>query len=169
MLPLFRSPRLRACLVLTVSSLAGLLWIVMGTEPAAGRPVGAAPMLSPTPRNLLAEHGISAARIAATWQQLFYGDAQTQRIYYEVPPDLAYILDVGNGDVCSEGMSYGMLIAVTLNHQAEFNRLWRWATTYMRHATGPRAGYFAWHCTPGGQVLDPNPAPDGEEYFAMAL
>jgi oligosaccharide reducing-end xylanase len=39
----------------------------------------------------------------------------------------------------------------------------------MYHRDGPFAGYFAWHCTRDGRQLDPGPAPDGEEWFAMAL
>jgi oligosaccharide reducing-end xylanase len=82
---------------------------------------------------------------------------------------MAYIEDIGNGDVRSEGMSYGMMIAVQLDKQAEFNRLWKWAKTHMYHGDGPRKGYFAWHCAPDGTVLDPNSASDGEQWFAMAL
>src|SRR5690606_25743320 len=49
-----------------------------------------------------------AYKINKAWQQLFYGDDSTERIYYPVGTDMAYILDVGNGDVRTEGMSYGM-------------------------------------------------------------
>src|SRR5215212_1843959 len=95
-----RRPRRGWILALGLSTLGGLLLAVTLSSPAAGRVV-AAPPTTPGPRNLLAEHGIaaqaSAARIAATWQQLFYGDNQNGRIYYEVAPDMAYILDVGDG------------------------------------------------------------------------
>jgi oligosaccharide reducing-end xylanase len=124
-------------------------------------------------RNLFRERGKSDAEIQkkldAAWQQLFYGNDDTQRVYYPVGADMAYIEDIGNGDVRTEGMSYGMMIAVQLDKQAEFNRLWKWARTYMYHADGPRKGYFAWHCALDGSVLDPNSASDGEEWFAMAL
>jgi oligosaccharide reducing-end xylanase len=109
------------------------------------------------------------ARIAAAWQQLFYGDNTSQRVYYSVGDDLAYIADTGSGDVRSEGMSYGMMLAVQLDHRTEFDRLWRWADKYMRHADGPRRGYFAWQCKFDGTQLDPGSASDGEEWFAMAL
>jgi oligosaccharide reducing-end xylanase len=66
-------------------------------------------------------------------------------------------------------MSYGMMIAVQLDKKAEFDRLWRWAKTYMDQSDGPYKGYFAWHCTTDGEKLDANPASDGEEWFAMAL
>jgi oligosaccharide reducing-end xylanase len=109
------------------------------------------------------------AKIDAAWDQLFYGDDDFQRVYYPVDEDMAYILDVGNGDVRSEGMSYGMMIAVQLDHKEEFDRLWKWAKTYMYQSDGPYRGYFAWHCTPEGEKLHANPASDGEEWFVTAL
>ncbi|MFO7167900.1 MAG: glycosyl hydrolase family 8 [Chloroflexota bacterium] len=140
-------------------------------SPTPAAPAGA--VESGVYRNLFRERGRSDAEIQAkldaAWQQLFYGDDDTQRVYYPVGDDMAYIMDIGNGDVRSEGMSYGMMIAVQLDKQEEFNRLWKWAKTYMYHSDGPRKGYFAWHCTPDGTKLDPNPASDGEEWFAMAL
>ncbi len=109
------------------------------------------------------------SKIDAVWNQLFYGDNTNQRIYYPVGTDQAYIYDVGNNRVSTEGMSYAMMIAVQLNKQDEFNKLWRWAKTYMWTASGQNKNYFAWEATIAGQVLDPNPAPDGEEYFATSL
>ena len=109
------------------------------------------------------------AKLAAAWTHFFLGDTDRQRLYYPVGPDLAYIADIGSGDVRSEGMSYGMMLAVQLDKRAEFDRLWRWANRYMRHAAGPRQGYFAWQCKFDGTVIDPGSASDGEEWFAMAL
>ncbi len=125
-------------------------------------------------RNLFKEYaGKSDAevhgKIDAAWDQLFYGDDISERVYYPVGEDMAYIEDIGNGDVRSEGMSYGMMIAVQLDKKEEFDRLWKWAKTYMYQSGGPFQGYFAWHCTPEGVQLDANPASDGEEWFAMAL
>ncbi len=143
------------------------------------------PTLSPTPastrsyetgvyRNLFAEYlGKSEAEVQAkldaAWQQLFYGDDTTQRVYYPVGEDMAYIMDIGNNDVRTEGMSYGMMIAVQLDKKEEFDRLWKWTKTYMYQTEGPYRGYFAWHCTPEGKKLDSGPASDGEEWFVMAL
>ena len=109
------------------------------------------------------------AKLDAAWEQLFYGDDDTQRVYYPVGADMAYIMDIGNGDVRSEGMSYGMMIAVQMNKKEEFDRLWKWAKTYMYQEDGPYQGYFAWHCKPSGEQIHGNPASDGEEWFAMAL
>ena len=109
------------------------------------------------------------ARLDAAWNQLFYGNDESERVYYPVGADMAYIMDIGNGDVRSEGMSYGMMIAVQMDKKEEFDRLWKWAKTYMYQADGPFQGYFAWHCTPEGEQIDANPASDGEEWFATAL
>ena len=109
------------------------------------------------------------AKIDAAWEQLFYGNDDSERVYYPVGDDMAYIEDIGNGDVRSEGMSYGMMIAIQLDKQEEFDRLWKWAKTYMYQSDGPFQGYFAWHCTREGIQLDANPASDGEEWFATAL
>jgi oligosaccharide reducing-end xylanase len=109
------------------------------------------------------------AKVQAAWQQLFYGRDDTERVYFPVGSDQAYIADIGNGDVRSEGMSYGMMIAVQLDKRAEFDRLWKWAQVHMYHAAGPRRGYFAWQCAFDGRQLDPGSASDGEEWFAMAL
>ena len=125
-------------------------------------------------RNLFAEYlGKSdeeiRAKLDAAWDQLFYGNDDFERVYYPVGEDMAYITDIGNGDVRSEGMSYGMMIAVQLDKQEEFDRLWKWAKTYMYQTEEPYKGYFAWHSTIDGEQLDANPASDGEEWFVMAL
>ncbi|HMB24080.1 MAG TPA: glycosyl hydrolase family 8, partial [Anaerolineales bacterium] len=119
-------------------------------------------------RNLFAEYlgksdAEAKARVDAAWDQLFYGDDDTERVYYPVDEDMAYIMDIGSDDVRSEGMSYGMMIAVQLDKQEEFDRLWKWAKTYMYHPDGPFKGYFSWHCTSSGMRLDDVPASDGEE------
>ena len=109
------------------------------------------------------------AKIDAAWDQLFYGDDATERVYYPVGSDMAYISDIANEDVRSEGMSYGMMIAVQLNRKEEFDRLWKWTKTYMYQTEGDYKGYFAWHCKTDGTQLAANPASDGEVWFITAL
>ena len=109
------------------------------------------------------------ARVAAAWKQLFYGDNDTQRLSYPVAGGMAYVPDVANNDVRTEGLSYGMMICVQMDRQAEFNQIWRWARTNLYHTTGPLRGYFAWHGDFQGRQIEPGPAPDGEEWFVMAL
>jgi oligosaccharide reducing-end xylanase len=109
------------------------------------------------------------AKIDSAFNQLFYGDDSTERVYYPVGSDMAYISDIANDDVRSEGMSYGMMIAVQLNKKEEFDRLWKWAKTYMYQTEGGYKGYFAWHCKTDGTQLAANPASDGEIWFITAL
>ncbi|HES59189.1 MAG TPA: glycoside hydrolase, partial [Caldithrix sp.] len=70
-------------------------------------------------------------KINDAFNQLYYGDDKTQRLYFPVGADMAYFKDVYNNDVRSEGMSFAMMIALQLNRQKEFNRLWKWTKTYM--------------------------------------
>ena len=74
-----------------------------------------------------------------------------------------------NHDVRTEGMSYGMMVCVQMNRKQEFDRLWKWVRTYMYIEDGPGKNYFVWSCAVDGTRNADGPAPDGEEYFAMAL
>lgn len=107
-------------------------------------------------------------RLDEVFQQMFYGPEDV-RLYHPAGEDMGYLEDTGNHDVRTEGMSYGMMFCVQLDRRAEFDRLWRWALTHMYMTEGENAGYFAWSCRPDGQKNAWGPAPDGEEYFAMAL
>ncbi len=130
-------------------------------------------------RNLFAEDGHSKkeiqAKIDAAYQQLFHGDKQTQAIAFDAGKNasgpLMYVTDWANHDVRTEGMSYGMMIAVELNKKAEFDAIWNWAKTYM-YVSDPKAPsyqFFAWSCKTDGTRNSQGAAPDGESYFAMAL
>ncbi len=109
------------------------------------------------------------AKIDGAFRQLFYGNDSTQRVYYPVEPDMAYIEDVAAHDVRTEGMSYGMMIAVQMDKRTEFDRLWKWAKTYMQHSDEPSKGYFAWQCKTDGSIIETSSAPDGEEWIVTAL
>jgi len=110
------------------------------------------------------------AKLAAAWHHFFRGDENSQRVFYPVAGDMAYIPDIANHDVRTEGLSYGMMICVQTDHQREFNQLWRFAKHYMAHDSGPLRGYFTWHTAfNGSQLRDAGPAPDGEEWFVTAL
>lgn len=107
-------------------------------------------------------------RVEQTFETIFYGNEE-ERFYHEVGADMAYIEDTGNHDVRTEGMSYGMMACVQMNRREEFDRLWKWTRTYMYIEDGPCKNYFAWSCATDGSKNAEGPAPDGEEYFAMAL
>lgn len=129
--------------------------------------------------NLFAEAGYSeleiTEKINSTFQKIFYGDKDSVAIYYEVGENergkLAYIYDVNNNDVRSEGMSYGMMIALQLDKKEAFDALWNWSRTFMYHddPSHPAYGYFGWSLNTAGEFKDEMPAPDGEEYYATAL
>ena len=122
--------------------------------------------------NLFKDYGYSegeiSARLEQTWSSLCGGDSTVQ-IYYPLGEDMGYILDTGNLDVRTEGMSYGMMMAVQMDDQEIFDRLWRFSKTFMQHTEGRYAHYFAWHCKTDGTRISQGPAPDGEEFFALAL
>jgi oligosaccharide reducing-end xylanase len=130
-------------------------------------------------RNLFAEGGHSqkeiSGKIDAAFAQLFHGNPETQSVYFSAGKNalgpLAYVTDWNNHDVRTEGMSYGMMIAVELGKKAEFDALWNWTKTYMyigdpKH---PSYGYFSWSCKTDGSPNEETAAPDGEEYFVMSL
>jgi oligosaccharide reducing-end xylanase len=120
-------------------------------------------------------HSESHARIEQAFRQLFHGDGQEQRVYFETGANangtLAYITDWANNDARTEGMSYGMMIAVQLDKKREFDALWNWSNTYMliTDPRNPSVGYFAWSMNTDGTARSTGAAPDGEEYYVMAL
>ena len=123
-------------------------------------------------RNLFLEAGFSReeidSRLEEIWNTFFYGK-EDERIYFPVGEDMGYLCDTGNDDARTEGMSYGMMICVQLDRKEEFDRIWKWAKTYMWMDSGESEGYFAWSCGLDGSKNAYGAAPDGEEFFAMAL
>ncbi len=122
-------------------------------------------------RNVFAEIGISQEQIEQRLKEIvhtFFYDEE-EKFYFTVGEDMAYIMDTGNNDARTEGMSYGMMLSVQLDMKEEFDRLWKWAKTYMWMDKGENEGYFAWSCAVDGNKNADGPAPDGEEFFAMAL
>ncbi len=122
-------------------------------------------------RNLFLEAGYKQeeidAKLEKAFNDLFEGP---NRVYFEVGKDLAYISDIKNKDARTEGLSYGLMIAVQLNKKDIFDRLWRWSKKYMQHQGGPRDGYFAWSVEPKtGKHNSEGTASDGELYFVTAL
>lgn len=129
--------------------------------------------------NMFKEDGHSQrdirAKVDAAYNQLFHGDPKTQAIAFAAGSNdngpLMYVTDWHNHDVRTEGMSYGMIIAVELNKKAEFDAIWNWAKTYM-YISDPKAPsyqFFAWSCKTDGMHNSEGAAPDGESYFVMAL
>ena len=106
-------------------------------------------------------------KMDAMWDHYFKGD-NNSKVFFDNGSE-GYIKDINNNDVRSEGMSYGMMIAVQTNHKEEFDKLWNWAKNHMWHKGGDWDGYFAWKRNDSGYDGDDNCAPDGEMYFMMSL
>ena len=106
------------------------------------------------------------ARLERNWTEMFEGP---DKIYWENDEGLGYVMDTGNHDVRTEGMSYAMMIAVQYDRKDVFDKLWGWVMKYMFMTEGLHKGYFAWSVDLSGVPNADGPAPDGEEYFAMAL
>ncbi len=121
-------------------------------------------------RNVFVEMGYAPeqveAKVKAVFHEVFRGP---NKVYFEVGDTLGYVSDIKNHDARTEGMSYGMMIAVQLNEKDIFDRLWRWSKKYMQHQSGPRKGYFAWSCKTDGTHNAEGAASDGELYFITAL
>ena len=121
-------------------------------------------------RNVFVELGYAPAqveaKVKAVFNEVFRGP---NKVYFEVGDTLGYVSDIKNHDARTEGMSYGMMIAVQLNEKDIFDRLWRWSKKYMQHQSGPRKGYFAWSCKTDGTHNAEGAASDGELYFITAL
>lgn len=108
------------------------------------------------------------SRLEAAFQRLFHGDPSTEAIYVPVGNDQAYIRDVLHGDIRTEGIGYGMMIAVQLDHREEFDRLWTYARAELEYGPGPNRGYFSSSCNAGsGSVSCIDPF--GQQQFAMSL
>ena len=67
-------------------------------------------------RNVFLEAGYKQqdidAKLAQAYHDLFEGP---NRVYFEVGDSMAYVSDLKNRDARTEGLSYGMMVAVQLN------------------------------------------------------
>lgn len=122
-------------------------------------------------RNVFLEAGYSEkeidGKVEKAYKDLFEGES---RIYFEVGDSMAYISDIKNHDARTEGLSYGMMIAVQLDKKDVFDRIWRWSKAYLQHQSGPREGYFAWSINPKTMKRNSEgSASDGELYYITSL
>lgn len=121
--------------------------------------------------NSFARIGISRenvlAKISDTFQTIF-SDPE-DKFYHTLEDGSGCMEDTGNHDARTEGMSYGMMMCVQMDRKDLFDALWFFSKKYMYLSEGPDAGYFAWSVQLNGKHNAEGPAPDGEEYYAMAL
>ena len=121
-------------------------------------------------RNVFVEAGYSPEevdrKVNEVFEEVFFGP---DKVYFEVGDDMAYVSDIKNNDVRTEGMSYGMMVAVQMDRKDIFDKLFRWCKKYMQHQDGPLEGYFAWSCKVDGTRNAQGPASDGELYYVTSL
>ena len=123
-------------------------------------------------RNVFAEYGYDPAeidrRVEETYEEMFHGPAD-RTLFHPDWPDKASFEDTGNVDARTEGMSYAMMMAVQMDRQEDFDRLWNFSMTFMQHKDGQRRGYFRWSCKTDGTPNAEGAASDGELYFVTSL
>jgi len=107
------------------------------------------------------------ARVRACFDTIFRDPVDG--FWHDVDADSGCLEDTGNHDARTESISYGMMMTVQMNEKELFDKLWIFARRYMYMSEGRMAGYFAWSVQLNGKHNAEGPAPDGEEYFAMAL
>lgn len=122
-------------------------------------------------QNLFREAGYSKKainnKVEKAYKDLFEGP---NKIYFEVGDSMAYVSDIKNKDARTEGLSYGMMVAVQLDKKEVFDRIWRWSKKYLQHQEGPRRGYFAWSINPATMKKNSQgSASDGELYYITSL
>ncbi|TDW47722.1 oligosaccharide reducing-end xylanase [Flavobacterium sp. 270] len=122
-------------------------------------------------RNLFKEAGYSQKEIDEKLAKAYYDVFEgPNKVYFEEGDSLGYVSDIKNKDARTEGMSYGMMIAVQFNKKEVFDRIGRWSVKYMQHQDGPREGYFAWSVNPQTKKQNsPGSASDGELYYITSL
>ncbi|UOQ96406.1 glycosyl hydrolase family 8 [Hymenobacter sp. 5317J-9] len=163
------SPGRQVCLLVLC-----LVYLSAGRAKAQGKPRPAASkgaFYTNKYPSLLREAGYTQAeidrKVAKAYHDVFEGP---NKVYFAVGDSMGYVSDVKNEDARTEGLSYGMMVAVQLNKKEVFDRLWRWSKKYLQHQSGPLEGYFAWSFNPATMKRNSEgPASDGELYFVTSL
>jgi len=110
----------------------------------------------------------SSKKTEKAFQQLFHSPNEGEYIYYEGrAPNQYLIFDALHNQVRSEGIALAMLISVELDHQTEFDNLWRFSKAQQQEHSGPAKGYFSSRCgeDAGTDCYDVY----GMQLFALAL
>ena len=163
--------------VLIMIAFVGILQnaVVCARPPPVVPQVGA--VASGNYRNMFVEAGYSkenvTLRLKDIVHQLFFGNPANESLFFAATDgsDSSYIFDVGDNDVRTEGMGYGLMATLQLNMPLQFDRLFRWYKHFMQHTnpTDTRYGYSSWHCQTSGASMDNNPASDGETFIVSSL
>ena len=96
-------------------------------------------------RNLFEEYGYSKFdienKVIDCWNEIF-DPKNPNHFYFDAPDNTGYMEDTGNDDARTEGMSYGMTMALQMNRKDIFDRIWKWARANMYLEDGPNKGLF---------------------------
>jgi oligosaccharide reducing-end xylanase len=164
-IPFFKNIFLVGCFLLSAYQLEAKSPFVQNNQNSGGS------FFAGKYRNVFLEFGYKQSdiesKVAKAYYDLFEGP---DKVYFEVGDSMAYISDLKNHDARTEGLSYGMMVAVQLNKKDVFDRIWRWTKKYLQHQGGPSDAYFAWSINP--KTLKRNSegtASDGELYFITGL
>ncbi|EPF12989.1 Minor endoglucanase Y precursor [Cedecea davisae] len=79
------------------------------------------------------------------------------------------IIDTGNNNVShTEGQGFAMMMAVSNDDRASFDKIWNWTNATLRN---PKNGLFYWRYNPveADPIADKNNATDGDTFIAWAL
>lgn len=106
-------------------------------------------------------------KLEGLWNHYFKG-GNNEKVFIEQGSE-AYILNVRQNYVSSEGMAYGMMICVQTDHQEAFDKLWTWTKNHMWNKSSSWDGYFAGICMSNGSRQDNSCHPDAEMYFMASL
>ncbi len=107
-------------------------------------------------------NGYTSATIQSSLQSEY--NSWKSSYYRDCGNGTACIEDTFNGRCVSEGIGYGMLLAVNMNDQDTLDRLWAY---YNAHLNGN--GVMNWETATCGEVWGQNGASDAELDSAMAL
>ena len=92
-------------------------------------------------RNVFVEMGYQPTEVENKLNEVFNDVFRgPNKVYFEVGDSMAYVSDIKNHDARTEGMSYGLMIAVQFGEKDIFDRLWRWSKKYMQHKSGNHQG-----------------------------
>ena len=107
--------------------------------------------------------------IRSAYEQLFFGNADTQAIYRIVNDESGYVEDVNNNDVRTDAIGYGMFVTVQVDDQEVFDNIWTWAKRYMLMTEPPHEGMLHWSCSTAGTDCEPSAATDATSFIATSL
>ncbi len=117
----------------------------------------------PFPQNVTYAYGQKPDNALAGHALMAYTEWKTN-YYDEMPDNTGRVFFNSSGEVVSEGIAYGMLLAAYADDKAVFDRLWRF---YLKHSNSN--GIMHWKISVDDKVVGSGGATDAEEDAAMAL